>query len=103
VLSTDDTVTWLRRFNGCDDEAEQEQLPDLDRGEGSKITVWRWTHCTSGAPVVLYRIEGGGHRVPSLDRRRTRLVDRVLGRENHDIDAAEAIWTFFKDKQRKAP
>jgi polyhydroxybutyrate depolymerase len=103
VLSTDDTVTWLRRFDGCNDKAEQEQLPDLDPGDGSKVVVRRWTHCTSGAPVVLYRIEGGGHRVPSLDRRRTRLVDRVLGRENHDIDAAEVIWAFFEDKVRKTP
>jgi len=101
VFSTDDTMTWLRRFNGCDGRAEPQSLPDLDPADGSNVTVLRWTQCTSGDPVVLYRIEGGGHRVPSLDRRPTLLTDRLLGRENHDIDAAETIWAFFKD--RKAP
>lgn len=100
VFSTADTMTWLRRFDGCDETAERQTLPHLDPADRSNATVVRWTHCKSGADVVLYRVEGGGHRVPSLDRRPTLLTDRVLGRENHDIDAAEAIWAFFKDKRR---
>jgi polyhydroxybutyrate depolymerase len=100
VFSTDDTMTWLRRFDGCDDTAERKTLPDLDPSDHSTVTVVSWTHCKSGASVVLYRIEGGGHRVPSLERRPSMLMDKMLGHENHDIDAAEVIWAFFKDKHR---
>jgi poly(3-hydroxybutyrate) depolymerase len=49
--------------------------------------------------VVLYRIEGGGHRIPSRDEG-VPVVDVLLGRANHDFDAAEAVWSFFKDKKR---
>lgn len=100
VFSTDDTMTWLRRFDGCDDTAERLALPHLDSTDRSSVTVISWTHCKSGASVQLYRIEGGGHRVPSLDRRPSLLMDKMLGHENHDIDAAEVIWAFFKDKHR---
>jgi polyhydroxybutyrate depolymerase len=99
VFSTDDTITWLRRFDRCDDSAERRTLPQTDPADHSSITVVSWTHCAPGTSVVLYRIEGGGHRVPSLDRRKTPIVDRMLGRENHDIEAAEVIWEFFKDKR----
>ena len=100
VFSTDDTMTWLRRFDGCDDTAERQTMPHIDQSDRSTVTVVSWTQCKSGAPVVLYRIEGGGHRVPTLARRPSTIMDRMLGHENHDIDAAEVIWAFFKDKHR---
>jgi len=27
------------------------------------------------------------------------VIDRLLGGENHDFDAPEAIWAFFRDKK----
>ena len=99
VISTDATLAKLRAFNNCAGEAAIARLPDLDPGDGSNVTVFTWS-CASGAPVVLYRVEGGGHRIPQRGGRVRPVIDRLLGRENHDIDAAEAVWTFFKDKQR---
>ena len=98
VISTDATMARLRRFNGCGDEAKTKRLPDLDPGDGSTVTINSWTTCTSGAPVVLYRVDGGGHRIPQRQKRNFPVIDRMLGRENHDFDAAEAIWAFFRDK-----
>jgi polyhydroxybutyrate depolymerase len=40
----------------------------------------------------------GGHRMPGSfpDSRFSRLVNFIFGPQNHDIDGAETIWTFFK-------
>ena len=98
VISTDETMTRLRRINGCSDASKTERLPDLDPNDGSSVTITNWTNCSSGAPVVLYRVDGGGHRIPHRDGVRMQMMDRLLGAENHDFDAPEAIWAFFRDK-----
>jgi polyhydroxybutyrate depolymerase len=100
VISTDETLALLRRVNGCTGAAQTERLPDLDPSDGSDVTTERWDTCSSGAPVVLYRVEGGGHRIPRRGEGPRPVIDRLLGRTNRDFEAAEAIWTFFKDKTR---
>jgi poly(3-hydroxybutyrate) depolymerase len=47
---------------------------------------------------VLYRVDGGGHRIPHRNGVRMQMMDRLLGTENRDFDAPEAIWAFFRDK-----
>jgi len=98
VLSTDATLTQLRVSNNSPGEATVARLPDLDPNDGSNVTVYTWS-CASGASVVLYRVEGGGHRIPQRSDRARPVIDHLLGRENHDLDAAEAIWGFFQDKR----
>jgi polyhydroxybutyrate depolymerase len=99
VLSTDDTIALLRRFNGCTGDPAVELIASRNAGP-SAVTREIWTHCASGAPVVLYRIEGGGHRIPALEGEPRALVDRLLGPQNRDFDGAEAIWSFLRDKRR---
>jgi polyhydroxybutyrate depolymerase len=99
VLSTIATIGFLRKANGCADGVKLDRLPDVDRNDGSRVVIESWTNCASAAPVVLYRIEGGGHRIPSRDPG-VSLVDALLGKMNHDFDAAKAIWSFFKDKKK---
>jgi len=99
VLSTDETMARLRKVNGCAEPGKVERLPDVDLNDGSTVTVVSWTNCSSSAPVVLYRVDGGGHRIPRRNGERRPLIDRMLGVENHDFDASEVIWTFFRDKK----
>jgi polyhydroxybutyrate depolymerase len=51
-----------------------------------------------GREVVLYRVNGGGHRLPGQtpDMRFPRIVGMLLGPQNRDIDGAEIIWEFFR-------
>jgi polyhydroxybutyrate depolymerase len=100
VLSTDDTIVFLRKANGCSSEARIERLADLDPNDGLTVTVASFGNCSSAAPVVLYRIEGGGHRIPRLNEPARPVIDRLFGKPNRDFEAAEALWTFFKEKQR---
>ena len=98
VISTDETMARLRKFNGCADTSKTERLPDLDPNDGSNVTMLSWTNCSSGAPVVLYRVDGGGHRIPHRNGVHMQMVDRMLGTENHDFDAPEVIRAFFREK-----
>ena len=98
VLSTDQTISFLRKVNGCADTVQVAALPAID-GQDTRVVVNSWGRCTSSAPVVLYRVEGGGHRIPNPDPG-IAAFDLVLGRMNHDIDAAAEIWSFFKGRTR---
>jgi polyhydroxybutyrate depolymerase len=97
VLSTDEMLRFFHVLNHCTESMRLSQLPDIDRDDGSYVTVASWTNCVTGAPVMLYRI-GGGHRIPGY-RKEWPIADLMLGAMNHDFEAAHAIWNFFKDKR----
>lgn len=91
VLSTAETMTlWLRR-NGClAQPSDQTRIDTHD--DGMAVVRTRWMDC-KGAPVVLFRVEGGGHTWPSG---RQYLPAFLVGPVNRDIDAAAEIWAFFR-------
>ena len=97
--SAEKTLAFWRRANGC--EARDGAATDVeDRDKADQSTVTKISsRCPPGRDVVLYRVNGGGHRMPGTipDARFSRLVDALLGPQNHDIDGAEAIWAFFKN------
>ena len=102
ALSATDTLSFWRRADGCDaKDARNTDLPDVDRNDHSTVTRID-SHCPATVDVVLYRINGGGHRMPgyNADARLPKVVDRVLGPQNRDIDGAQTIWDFFKRFER---
>ena len=95
---TEKTLEFWRRANAC--ETKDAGVTDLeDRDKADRTTVTRISsNCPPGRDVVLYRVNDGGHRMPGgfPDARFPRVVDLLLGPQNHDIDGAEIIWDFFK-------
>lgn len=89
VLSTERTLAFFRALDGCSDRSTRALLPSADPGTHG-ITVMRWTQCTR-APVVLYRVEGGSHRLPGL---------RGPAAKRRNFNAAAELWAFFRDKSR---
>jgi len=100
VLSTDDTIRLLRSFNGCSPDAKTELIPKRDPAGTSRAIRVSWTNCSSKVPVVLYRIEGGGHRIPHPADPSRPIVDVLLGVQNRDFDGVDAIWTFLQEIPR---
>lgn len=94
VLSTDATVEYWRAKNQCSAEASDEQIINTRR-DRMEVRRSSWESCEHG-PVVLYRIEGGGHTWPSG---RQYLPRFAIGRVNKDIDGAEEVWSFFSQFQ----
>ncbi|MBR0736666.1 prolyl oligopeptidase family serine peptidase [Bradyrhizobium liaoningense] len=99
--STDETLAFWRRLNGCDaDEATETNLPARNAADQSTVTRIS-SRCPTGHDVVLYRINGGGHRMPGFapDARFPRVATKLLGPQNGAIDGAETIWSFFSQSR----
>jgi len=99
ALSTPLSVDYWRAINGLPDTPTVYNFPD--RYKRDKSTVTRLTYCApKHFPVVLYRVERGGHTEPSLQEHYRRLYKRIVGPQNRDIEMADEVWQFFKDKRR---
>ena len=101
-LSTDESLRFWRRIDGCEAaDAGSDALPDRDRKDDSAVTLIR-SRCPMGSDVRLYRVDGGGHRMPDVvdDSRNPRLVSRLLGPQNHDIDGPQVLWDFLRPYAR---
>ncbi len=98
VWSTAQTIAFWRKVNGCEArDAASSELPDNDPAGTSTVSRIA-SHCPPAQDVVLYRVNGGGHRMPGKtpDAKAKRMVDAILGPQNRDIDGPEVIWAFFK-------
>jgi polyhydroxybutyrate depolymerase len=97
--SAERTLAFWRRANGCEEkDAAVTELADRDKTDQTTVTQIS-SGCPPGRDVVLYRVNGGGHRMPGTysDARFPRVANAFLGPQNHDIDGAETIWAFFKN------
>ncbi len=61
----------------------------MPRGSQGDATCVTHGGCTSGADVVLCTIQGGGHQWPGGE------TLPFLGKKSTDINATDALWTFF--------
>jgi polyhydroxybutyrate depolymerase len=103
VLSTRDSVRWWVQHNGTNSTPEVFDYPDRSRRDRSTVHRETYRNGRSGTVVVLFEVRGGGHTEPSLREHYARLYRRIVGPQNYDIEMAEEIWAFFKDKRRRLP
>jgi polyhydroxybutyrate depolymerase len=92
VMSSAATIDFWRGQNGCASEPAVTETLDTAK-DRMQVQRTRWAACEL-APVVLYRIEGGGHTWPSG---RQYLPRFLVGRVNRDIDGAAEAWSFFSE------
>lgn len=94
VVSTDETVSFWAKHNGCNSYPNTKKLPDRNRRDHSWVEVTTYTNPNNECEVTLYAIQGGGHTMP----KRSNMPDRsrLLGHKNKDINGAKEIWKFFK-------
>ena len=96
TLTVDEAVAYWVERNGCDPGPAVEQLADRDPDDRTRLTVQRYSG--GAAPVVLCRVEGGGHTWPGG---REPGLGILTGRMSRDIEASEMIWQFFATRVRK--
>ena len=92
TLSVDKAVAYWVQRNGCDPRPEVEELADRDPDDGTRVTLERYGG--GEAPVVLCRVEGGGHTWPGGKEPGLGLTTGPLSR---DVAASELIWQFFTE------
>ncbi len=99
VSSTAETVSFWREINATEDEPACFDLPNTNTLDGSTTTYCTWKNGIGGSDVVLYRIDGGGHAPPGPDPLPF-WYRLIVGPKNHDINAPDEIWTFFRRHRR---
>ncbi len=92
VLSTRESMERFARFNGCETDPVDMELPDLTARDETTAIEYRYPDCRDGAEVVLIEIRGGGHTWPGGIQY---FPERVVGRVSRDINASELIVDFF--------
>jgi polyhydroxybutyrate depolymerase len=99
LLSISETMGFWRTLHGCTRRTPV-ALPHRDETDATRVEVVTWTGCASGKQIVLYRVIGGGHQLPSLVQHPSPLSVEKFGRRNRDFETAEAVWAFFKGDGR---
>lgn len=92
LSSTPASVDQWRSVNRAGAAPIVTDLPDSDPSDGSTVERVDYPAPASGAPVVLLRMNGADHAMPSPSRR------LAIPRQNHDVEGAEIAWAFFQDQ-----
>jgi polyhydroxybutyrate depolymerase len=96
VQSSRATQELWRSLEGCSATPSSTTLP-VRVDDGTSVTRRAYSDCHSGADVVWYEIQGGGHRWPPhrLQGIGELVARRELGSSSQNIDASGVIWAFF--------
>jgi poly(3-hydroxybutyrate) depolymerase len=71
-------------------------LPNLDKWDKSTVRYHQYDGGLNNSRVGMYQVSGGGHATPSRAERYAFVWELIVGRQNHDIECADAIWNFFQ-------
>jgi polyhydroxybutyrate depolymerase len=89
LMSVPDTMNFWRTQHGCTGRSGR-LLPHHNSDDPTRVLLVEWSGCRTGAAPLLYRVEGGGHQIPSIT------VGPNQDLRNRDIETADEIWAFFK-------
>jgi polyhydroxybutyrate depolymerase len=96
VISALATGNFWINFDGTSKFPSQtKNFPDLDTADGSTVKSEVYAGGKSGTEIVFYTVAGGGHNVPSIDHKSGRLIDWLLGKQNHDVEGVREAWKFL--------
>jgi polyhydroxybutyrate depolymerase len=98
LLSVPETMDFWRLLHGCDSRSDL-PIPHRDPADPTRIVLIEWSGCKDGAKVRLYRVEGGGHQVPSFVPSSDD-TSRRFGPRNGDIETADEIGNFIRNVPR---
>lgn len=96
--SVPETVSWWVSANRAEPEPEVSLAPDLDPEDGCRAERRVYPARPGGAPVHAIRLRGAGHvpPLPTGSRRLGPMMEKVLGRACHDVEAVSLALQFFR-------
>jgi polyhydroxybutyrate depolymerase len=100
--SVAETLEYWRVLDGCTGQ-EGSLLPRRNASDRTRVAVIKWTGCRRDTEVLLYKVIGGGHQLPSLAGTPNPMNEQKFGLRNHDIESAEEVWSFVKRFSLAAP
>jgi len=100
VLSARGAAELWARLNTCQTAAPPKTIPPSDVAhDGTSVTLTEFVGCAEHSDVRLFRIGGGGHTWPGGQQY---LPVAMVGRTSRNLNANDALWTFF-NAHRRAP
>ena len=96
IVSIPEALEFWRRRHGCRSQTVTD-VPHRDPGDPTRVERIDWSLAEPGgpAPLRLYRVEGGGHTLPTLVPHPPEAEARD-GRRNRDFEASELAWEFLR-------
>jgi polyhydroxybutyrate depolymerase len=88
IVSSDATRDFWRDFLGTADEPQVLDYPDLDPDDGGTVRREVWAGGRADTEVRYYRVEGGGHNLPSI-------AFPQGTAQNNDVEAVTEMWSFL--------
>lgn len=101
--SVEATVNWWVESNKAVAQASNPvRLNDQDPNDNCRIERRIYAARPGGAPLMTYRMEGGGHNIPSSKYSipDTWLVRRFIGPVCHDVEGIDLAWEFLSAYRR---
>ena len=98
-MSAADTVAFWVSANGANTLPVVDSLPDQDPCDGTRVYRETYSGGVSGADILFYRVQGGGHTWPGSNKG---LLEKLTstGRVSNDFSASYAIWDFCASHQK---
>jgi polyhydroxybutyrate depolymerase len=93
LLSADATFDFWAVRDHCGAFVSKTSLPHLNPADPTTAEE-RVCKGDGGLPSVQIVFQGGGHSWPNLQY--AAFIQGLLGYSNQDVDAGQAIWSFFK-------
>ncbi|MEL6558539.1 MAG: hypothetical protein AAFQ94_10165 [Bacteroidota bacterium] len=100
VLSTEASVNYWIDKNNTNAVPQISSFDDIDVNDNSTVEKHLYLNGTDNTEVVLYKVIGGGHTEPSIEERYNSIFLSLTGNQNGDIEMANEVWAFFKNKSR---
>lgn len=95
VLGAEATAATLRRWNDNTAPGRRSVFGVAQQRDGSWVERVDFGVPNDPGRVALLTVHGGGHIEPSISQQYRRFYERLVGRQNHDIESAEVAWRFF--------
>jgi len=97
VLGVAGTIAFWTTHNQCSEASNPSitNYPNIYAEDNSYVIRYDYGGCSQNNEVVLYEVVGGGHTFPGGPGPN---YVPLVGYSNKDINGAEEIWNFFKEK-----
>ena len=98
VLGALGTIAFWTTHNQCSEALTPSitNFPDTNTEDNSHVIRYDYGACNQDTGVVLYEVVGGGHTFPGGPGP---IYVPLVGYANKDVNGAEEIWNFFKEKK----
>jgi polyhydroxybutyrate depolymerase len=97
ALSNAQTVAIWQKRNGCG-APQRTQIPTRDASDPLPVRVETYS-CPAGRGLENVIVQGGGHTWPGAHQ--NWLATKILGPVTNNIDANDAMWSFFQSQALK--